>query len=114
MSASTNNPADPDAGRKRSGRMDKTSKPLVVRPRIATKLLGCSVGRVYELIASGVLKSFLDGPRARRISVDSIRANVARQLAAGPGTLRDTSAAVAKSIAARRTKAAAKRVKGPL
>jgi hypothetical protein len=109
MPSSSNNLID-DSGRKRSERMDDL-EPLVVRPRIAAKLLGCSVGRVYELIASGILQSYLDGPKSRKVTTDSIRTHVARQLEADSGTRRDTSKAVTKSIASRRAKAAARRGK---
>jgi hypothetical protein len=53
---------------------------LVVKPRIAWVLLQCSNTRGYELIANGELDSFKDG-RSRKITVDSIRAYIARRLA---------------------------------
>ena len=43
-------------------------------------MLGCGNTRGYELLAAGELESFLDG-RARKITVASIHAYVARQLA---------------------------------
>ena len=54
--------------------------PLVVKPKVAWKLLACSNTRGYELIAAGELDSFLDG-RSRKITVDSIRRYIARRLA---------------------------------
>jgi hypothetical protein len=58
-------------------------EPLLVRPRDAWRMLGCGNTRGYELLTSGELVSFLDG-RARKITVQSIHAYIARQLAA-PG-----------------------------
>jgi hypothetical protein len=56
-------------------------EPLVVKPREAWQMLGCGNTRGYELLAAGELESFLDG-RSRKITVASIRAYVARKLAA--------------------------------
>ncbi len=56
-------------------------EPLVVKPRAAWKLLGCGNTRGYELLAAGELQSYKDG-RSRKITVASIKAFVARQLAA--------------------------------
>ena len=59
--------------------------PLVVRPRDARKLLGnCGNERLYELLNSGVLESFVDG-RARLISVASINRYIADRLAGAGG-----------------------------
>jgi excisionase family DNA binding protein len=55
--------------------------PLVVKPKVAWKLLACSNTRGYELIASGELESFRDG-RSRKITVESIHRLIARRLAA--------------------------------
>jgi excisionase family DNA binding protein len=55
--------------------------PLAVRPREASRLLGIGNTRLYQLISAGELDSYLDG-RARRITMESIRARVARLLAA--------------------------------
>lgn len=54
--------------------------PLVVKPRVAWKMLACSNTRGYELLAAGELESFLDG-RSRKITVDSIQRYIARRLA---------------------------------
>ena len=55
--------------------------PLVVKPKVAWKLLACSNTRGYELIAAGELESFRDG-RSRKITVESIHRLIARRLAA--------------------------------
>lgn len=52
-------------------------EPLVVSPRQACVLLGIGNTRLYQLIASGDLVSYCEG-RARRITMASIRARVAR------------------------------------
>ena len=54
---------------------------LVVSPRRARRLLDCGTTRLYQLIAERELDSFLDG-RSRKISMESIRAFIARRLAA--------------------------------
>jgi hypothetical protein len=56
-------------------------EPLVVKPKVAWKLLACSNTRGYELLAAGELESFLDG-RSRKITVASIHQLIARRLAA--------------------------------
>jgi hypothetical protein len=58
--------------------------PLVVKPKTAWRLLACSNTKGYELLAAGELESFLDG-RSRKITVASIRALIARRLAAEKG-----------------------------
>ena len=55
-------------------------EPLVVKPRAAWKMLGCSNTRGYELLAAGELESYKDG-RSRKITVASIKAFIARRLA---------------------------------
>jgi hypothetical protein len=61
-----------------------SESPLLVRPRVAWHMLGCGNTRGYQLIASGELETFLDGS-ARKITVASIHAFIARKLAAsGP------------------------------
>jgi hypothetical protein len=57
--------------------------PLVVKPRVAWKMLSCSNTRGYELLASGELQSFLDG-RSRKITVESIQRYIMRRLSPGP------------------------------
>jgi hypothetical protein len=53
--------------------------PLVVKPKVAWKMLSCSNTRGYELLAAGELDSFLDG-RSRKITVESIRRYIAQRL----------------------------------
>jgi hypothetical protein len=53
---------------------------LVVKPKVAWRLLACSNTRGYELLAAGELESFLDG-RSRKITVESIRRYITRRLA---------------------------------
>jgi excisionase family DNA binding protein len=52
---------------------------LVVRPADAERMLGCSHFTLYKLLGNGELKSFKLG-KARRITVESIKAYIARQL----------------------------------
>jgi hypothetical protein len=59
--------------------------PLVVKPKVAWKLLACSNTRGYELLAAGELESFRDG-RSRKIVVASIHQLIARRLAAEKAT----------------------------
>ena len=56
-------------------------KPLVVNPKAAQKMLACGRTRLYELLAAGELETFKDG-RSRKITISSIKAFVARRLAA--------------------------------
>ena len=44
-------------------------EPLVVRPRVAWRLLDCGNAYGYRLIAAGELESYRDG-RARKITVE--------------------------------------------
>jgi hypothetical protein len=53
---------------------------LVVRPKVAWKMLDCGVTHGYALIAKGEIESFLDG-RSRKIIVESIHRYIARRLA---------------------------------
>jgi hypothetical protein len=57
--------------------------PLVVKPKVAWKMLACSNTRGYELLNAGELESFLDG-RSRKITVESIRRYVARRVTRAP------------------------------
>ncbi len=67
---------------RRSGGVDV--EPLVVKPKVAWRMLGCGNTRGYELLAAGELESYLDG-RSRRITVASIKAYIERRLAATRG-----------------------------
>jgi excisionase family DNA binding protein len=66
--------------------MNTTELPtaLAVPPRAAAALLSIGTTKLQELLASGELSSFRIGA-ARRISTDSIREYVARQIAAAHG-----------------------------
>ena len=64
-------------------------RPLVVKPKIAWKMLACSNTRGYELLNAGELESFLDG-RSRKITVESIRRYIARRLAPVVSPTKDT------------------------
>ena len=57
-------------------------EPLVVKPKVAWRMLACSNTQGYELLAAGELESYKEG-RARKITVASIKALVARRLAGG-------------------------------
>jgi hypothetical protein len=59
--------------------------PLVVKPKVAWKMLACSNTRGYELLAAGELQSFKDG-KSRKILVASIEAYIARRLAQSRGS----------------------------
>ena len=54
---------------------------LVVSPRAAEQLLGISKTTLYELLYSGELESFTIG-KSRKITCASIRALIARRVAA--------------------------------
>jgi hypothetical protein len=61
---------------------DSAIEPFVVRPRAARRMYGnCSEAELYRKIANGELESYLDG-RRRLITVKSIKADIARKLAA--------------------------------
>lgn len=57
-------------------------EPLAVRPSEAAKVLGVSRAMIYMLTADGTLPSFTVG-KARLISVDDLRAFIARQKSEG-------------------------------
>jgi len=57
------------------------SAAIAVPPREACDLLSVSMSRLYALLRAGELDSYEEG-RARRITVASIHAYIARQLAA--------------------------------
>jgi hypothetical protein len=54
--------------------------PLVVKPKVAWRMLACSNTKGYELLAAGELESYKEG-RSRKITVASIKALIARRLA---------------------------------
>ena len=55
--------------------------PLAVPPQMAGHMLSLSQSEVYERMRSGELESYQDG-RARRVTMASIHAYMARRLAA--------------------------------
>jgi excisionase family DNA binding protein len=52
-------------------------EPLLVRPKVACRLLSVGETRLYEMMNSGELESFRDGG-ARRITTRSIHAYIER------------------------------------
>jgi excisionase family DNA binding protein len=60
-----------------TGRADL--EPLAVSPRQACVLLNVGLTRLYELLGSGELESYLDG-RSRRITMRSIHRRIKRLL----------------------------------
>jgi hypothetical protein len=52
---------------------------LVVKPKVAWKLLSCGNTKGYELLQSGELESFLDGG-SRKITMASILRYIERRL----------------------------------
>jgi excisionase family DNA binding protein len=62
-----------------AGRTPIPTEPLIVKPREACRLLGCSNTRLYELIGARELDSFLDG-RSRKITVESIHQYIFRRI----------------------------------
>lgn len=54
---------------------------LAVAPRIAKRMLGCGITRLYDLLNRGELQSYRDG-KSRRIVVASLKAYIARQIEA--------------------------------
>jgi hypothetical protein len=56
-------------------------QPLLVRPRVAWRMLGCGNTYGYKLPNAGELESFVDG-KARKIIVASIYGYIERKLAA--------------------------------
>lgn len=66
------------------GNRDCLFEPLAVSPRQACLLLGIGNTRLYELIRDRELVTYREG-RARRITMESIHARVARLTGAGQG-----------------------------
>jgi hypothetical protein len=67
--------------------------PLVVKPKVAWKMLQCGNTRGYQLLAAGELESFLDGA-SRKITVESIHRYIARRVGrTGPSLLRGSAVA---------------------
>jgi hypothetical protein len=58
---------------------EPTGEPLVVRPRVARRMLGdCSQDELYRKLENGDLDSYLDG-RRRLITVESIKRDIVRK-----------------------------------
>jgi hypothetical protein len=58
-------------------------KPLAVSPKAARQLLSCGHQKLYDLIGSGALESYVDQDgRARKILMASIETYIGRQLEA--------------------------------
>jgi hypothetical protein len=55
-------------------------QPLAVSPRVASRLLSLGTTRLYQLIRDGEVDSYIDGTRARRITMASIKRYIARRL----------------------------------
>ena len=63
------------------------TQPLAVKPKAARQMLACGNTHVYDLINRGELESFADGG-SRKITVASIKAYIARRVAAEAGKLK--------------------------
>ena len=63
-----------------TGLSDWEFGPLAVSPKTAGHMLACGLTKIYELIDSQELESYLDG-RSRRITTRSIKAHIERHLA---------------------------------
>jgi excisionase family DNA binding protein len=64
-----------------------------VSPRQACRLLNVGITYLYGLINNNELESYLEGRRARRITMRSIRARQERQLGAARGAVITTETA---------------------
>jgi hypothetical protein len=64
---------------------DALLEPLGVPPKEAFRTIGCGVTYGYQLLAAKELESYFLG-RARRITVASIRAYVAKKVAEAAGS----------------------------
>jgi hypothetical protein len=78
---------------------------ILVKPKEAARLLGCGITRIYDLIADGSLESLWDG--GRKITTQSIRQHVARELEAQARNSEQTPSRTAAATAARMRKRAA-------
>lgn len=54
-------------------------EPLGIAPHLAKEVIGCGTTKLYELLNDGELSSYMVG-RSRRITTESIRAYVDRQI----------------------------------
>jgi hypothetical protein len=98
---------EPVAAKKAPDRAGEEIEPLVVPPKQAKKLLHKGHQKIYDLIRSGELESYVDADgRARNITMASIKAYIARRLDAtkrGEGAKNPTAAANAARAAKRRS-----------
>jgi hypothetical protein len=109
--AKSNRQPDSDervVGNPRTSQGPPDLEPLVVSPKMAKHLLCIGTTKLWELIRAGELESYLDGT-SRRITLASIKARVARQLAAaqpidGSNRRESIHKAAARSVAARKAK----------
>lgn len=62
-------------------------EPFAVRPKDGARLAGIGLSKFYQNLNAGRYESFLDG-NIRLVTVESIRADLRRQLAAARGTPR--------------------------
>jgi len=79
--------------------------PTFMAPRQVALELNIGLTKVYEHIASGKLRSFMDGKRKRQILGDSVSQLAAEMIAAGIGTgppSNPTAKATEASLASRR------------
>ena len=67
---------------------DDGLKPLLLKPAEATKLLGVSRSKLYEMVRDGAIATVMIGPRQRRYPYAECEAYVARLIAeqTAPGT----------------------------
>jgi hypothetical protein len=61
--------------------LDPWGTAYAVSPKIACMMLNCGITRIYQLMNDGKLLSYWDG-RSRKVVVESIKAHIARCLAA--------------------------------
>jgi hypothetical protein len=91
---------------KTTAKADNDLEPLVVPPRKAGKLLHKGHQKIYDLLRSGELESYVDADgRARNVTMASIKGYITRRLEAakqGEGLTQPTAAANAARAAKRR------------
>jgi hypothetical protein len=72
---------------------DDDLEPLAVSPRQACRLINVGITYLYDLINNNELESYVEGRRARKITMRSIRARQERLLAAARGAVVTTETA---------------------
>jgi excisionase family DNA binding protein len=84
-----------------TGLSDSEFGPLVVKPKVACRMLACGITRLYALIGARELDAFRDG-RSRKITTASIHRYIEKQLGAEPERSHGaTDRATAASLAVR-------------